>query len=79
MFVPPFAVEANRNGEKRMELFQLGESGRRRLARKKSMTNSSKPAGSSMQQAWPVLGKILCTAPGISDAVRRPLFKELSY
>src|SRR5688500_16428002 len=79
MVFPPFAVHANRPVRADGTLFQLGKFGRRPLARKKSMTNSSNPAGSSMQHAWPVLGRILCTAPGISEAVRRPLFKELSY
>src|SRR5512145_986223 len=44
-----------------------------------SITNSSKPAGSSMLHAWPVLARILWTAPGTSDAVSRPPLSELSY
>src|SRR5215510_264597 len=51
----------------------------RRCDFKNSITNSSKPAGSSMQQACPVLGKILCTAAGINDAVFLPAASELSY
>ena len=31
-----------------------------------------------MQQAWPVPGSTLCTAPGISPAVFRPPGKALS-
>src|SRR5262245_62953320 len=51
----------------------------RRCDFKNSITNSSKPAGSSMQQACPVLGKILWTAPEINDAVFLPAASELSY
>ena len=36
-------------------------------------------AGSSMQQACPVLGRILWTASGINDAVFLPAVRELSY
>ena len=32
-----------------------------------------------MLQAWPVLGRTLCTAPGIKDAVFLPPASELSY
>src|SRR5262245_34594023 len=58
---------------------RLGAAGISLLARRKSITRASKPAGSSMLQACPVLGKILCTAPGISDAVFLPPAREPSY
>src|SRR4029077_1372653 len=53
--------------------------GMKPLALRNSLTNASKPPGSSMQQAWPVLGRILWTAPGINDAVLFPAASELSY
>src|SRR5258706_14215789 len=66
-------------GHRFVPIAQCGELGINLLARRNSVTNSSKVAGSSMLQAWPGLGKTLCTAPGINDAVFFPPASELSY